>query len=119
MGYESKIYVVDKHTLHNEWDEVIATFDLCKMGYGLIDGVSFRGLFTEPVGCMYADDGDTEIHEDCYGDAVQGAPIHKVIHWLNKWLKDHDYSRAKAFYALLKSMAKEVDGDLWCFHYGY
>lgn len=122
MGYESRIYIVKKHALipnDAEWDEVIATFDLCKMGYDLIDGVSFRGLFKAPVGCMYGDDGNTEIIEDCYGDDVEGAPIRVVIHWLYKWLKTNDYGRAKVFYSLLKSMAKEIGGDLWCYHYGY
>lgn len=122
MGYESKIYVVNKHKPvygTRDWDEVIAKFDLCKMGYSTVDGVYFRDLFTEPVGCLYADDGNTELTEDCYGDPIEGAPIRKVIYWLYKWLKENDYNRAKVFYKLLKSMAKEIDGNLWCYHYGY
>lgn len=118
MGYESKIYITRKSE-YSDWHEVIATFDLCKMGWDKIDGLSFRDLFTEPVGTMYADDGDTEIRQDIYGDAVEGAPINKVIHWMYKWLKVNDYYRARVFYTLLKSIAKELGGDLWCYHYGY
>lgn len=122
MGYESKIYVIRKHkSIHGDkdWDDVIATFDLCKMGYDEINGKWFRRLFTEPVGTMYADDGNTEITEDCYGDAVEGAPVYDVLLWMSKWLETNTYNRAKAFYRMLIAIAEEIDGDLWCYHYGY
>lgn len=118
MGYESKIYITRK-SKYSDWNEVIATFDLCKMGWDIINGKTFRGLFTEPVGTMYADDGNTEIHEDCYGDAVEGAPIHDVINWISKWVYANDYGRARVFLNLLESMEAEIDGDLYCYHYGY
>ena len=126
MGYESKVFVAIKHDrlypcAGKPWCEVIAMFDLCKMNYDLIDGVSFRDLFNEPVGCMYADDGNTELERDFYGDPVEGAPIQKVIDWLRKWLKTHDWCRAKALLSTLLLIAKEYDGpgELYCYHFGY
>lgn len=118
MGYESKIYITRKNE-YSDWNEVVATFDLCKMGHDLIDGKPFRHLFTEPVGCMYADDGDTELRKDCYGDDIEGAPIESVIEWLGKWLETNHYARAEVFYTLLMEMDAKIDGELWCYHYGY
>ena len=118
MGYESKIYVTRKSE-YSDWNEVIATFDLCKMGYDLIDGKPFRQLFNEPLGCLYGDDGNTKLCEDCYGDAIEGAPIENVADWIGKWLKVNDYWRARVFHKLLNELIKDCDGELWCYHYGY
>lgn len=117
MEYESRIYVTRKAE-NFDWDEVIAVFELCKMGWDTVNGVTFRNLFTEPVGEMYGEDGNTRIETDMYGDAVEGAPIGKVIAWLDRWLKDHDYPRARVFHTMLESMTLEIPGDLWCYHYG-
>ena len=63
MGYESKLYVVDKHHWkwsNESWGEVVASFDLCKV-YNL----DFKKYpLTDCY--IYADDGNTEIREDYY-----------------------------------------------------
>ena len=120
MGYESKIYIARKHDFGTGYNEVLATFDLCKMGYEMYKGKSFRHLFTIPLeGSMYMDDGNTEIHKDCYGDDVEGAKLMDVILWLNEFMKHDSYPRARIFYDLLKSLQKNYSEDLICYHYGY
>lgn len=118
MGYESKIYIVKKSE-YFAYNEVIATFDLCKMGYERYGGKTFRDLFTLPLdGDMYGDDGETLITEDCYGDPVEGAELSDVLKWLRKFNRDDDYWRAKVFQKLLEQFAKH-DDTLYCYHYGY
>lgn len=122
MGYESKIYIARKHGFNGctDWNEVLATFDLCKMNYDIYKGNRFRDLFTIPLtGSMYMDDGNTEIHKDCYGDEVEGAYITDVMDWLEEYLKDNDWYRARIFYDLLKSFQKHSEGELILYHYGY
>jgi len=118
MGYESKIYIVRKSE-YFDWNEVIATFDLCKMGFEMYNGRTFRSLFTLPLGGdMYGDDGNTPITEDCYGDEVQGAEVADVLKWIKKFNKKNDYWRAEVFESLLESLASHED-NLYCYHYGY
>lgn len=118
MGYESKIYIVKKSE-YFAYNEVIATFDLCKMGWDMYNGVTFRNLFTLPLnGDMYMDDGNTLITEDCYGDAVEGAKLSDVLEWITQFNKHDNYWRAKVFEQLLKSFKRYGD-DLYCYHYGY
>lgn len=118
MGYESRIYIA-KRCEYFAYYEVIAEFDLCKMGYDMYNGKTFRNLFTLPLeGDMYMDDGNTLITEDCYGDAVEGAELTDVLDWLNEFNRHNDYWRAKVFADLLHTLNK-YDTDLILYHYGY
>ena len=122
MGYESKLYIVQKHDEFTKpWYEVLATIDLAKMGYDIFIGRAFRNLFTIPQdGDMYGDDGNTNITEDCYGDPVEGALIDDVIDWLKEFTANNDYRRANVCLDLLLSFRRQPwDAPLLCFHYGY
>lgn len=50
MSYESRIFIVERHE-HKTWvyGNEIARFDLCKMGYYMFDGKSFRDLFKKEI----------------------------------------------------------------------
>ena len=124
MGYESKIYVVQEHGPYGNsgclaYGQKIAVFDLCKMGYAVYNGKSFRQLFNQERTCeFYSDDGNTIIKEDCYGDEIQKANPKEVISWLRKMLKDDYYWRAEIFYKFL--LAIEKTGNSYSiYHYGY
>lgn len=118
MGYESKLYVVDKHH-HMKWrdkfwGEVIATFDLCKV-YNL----DF-GKFPATDCYIYADDGNTEIREDCYGDPLREIPIKDAIKMLEEVIKKVDYYRRyQPCLSLLKGFNPDDWEDLVVLHYGH
>ena len=123
MGYESKIYVVQEYEPFKEgikpYGEVIAMFDLCKMGWDIYYRKSFRDLFNQERTCdFYSDDGNTVIEEDCYGDEIQKADPKEVIKWLRAFIKDSDYWRANLFYKFLLEMEKSGNGYS-LYHYGY
>ena len=122
MGYESKVYVTQKsRNLSIPFYDVVATVDLCKMGWSIYNGKKFRQLFTLPQdGHLFMDDGNTVLKEDAYGDPVEGAPIDEVIDWLEKFTADTDYPRANILLSTLYAVRQGMKwGDLLCFHYGY
>lgn len=124
MGYESKLYVMNR----NEYEYVnrdgeerkdvyaieIARFDMCKMV------PSFRDLFTEPTDFDVYGDGGEPIKADCYGVALAYAPARKVAEWLEGEIGRDDYRRLKPLLAFLKAAeAEHWDGELVVVHYGY
>ena len=125
MGYESRIYVVEP--LSDKYGNVIAMFDLCKMGYDLIRGKSFPDLFKIEQYenfSFYSDDGNTPIKKDPYGDTVKKAASNiEVIEWLNTYIRieggaENAWWRAVVFRDFLKSLERhEMCYELY--HYGY
>ena len=119
MGYESKIYVVSKSGIsfgeEKQYAEVIAVFYASKY-------IELADVFKKVTDCyIYADDGNSMILWDCYGDELKEAPIGDVIRFLESELeRGETYSRIKPLLALLKAF----DGSAWgkklvCLHYGY
>lgn len=135
MGYESRIIVV--HRIENEYPngekwvfgDEIARFDLCKMGYEHIDGVSFPGLFKTPIdfdlhNINEYDDPDKvypERHyrEDCYGVLCCSADIDSVMAWLEKSEAMREWWRAQLFYNFLKTLKESGLDNLTLVHYGH
>ena len=121
MGYESKIYIVEKTSCKfmsedKFFAEVIAMFDLCKMG----SSSGFHDLFNKTTDCyFYADDGDTQVLEDRYGDTLKECNIKELKEWLKKEVKNNNYRRLKPFYNLVKSFNKKDWKNLAILHYGY
>lgn len=120
MGYESKIYVVSKYNCFEEYGkyyaERIAELDMSKCG-------SFYSVFAKETDCyIYADDGNTPILEDKYGDPLTEATVEDVANWLEKTISSgEDYRRFKMALSLLKSFQTEQwDGkNIVVLHYGY
>lgn len=119
MGYESKLYVVDKRgSLKGEgkkWGEVIASFNMCKFG-------AFNDIFSKETDCyIYADDGNTEITEDKYGDTLTEASIKEVIEYLENYKTTQErYRRVEPLLGLLKGFeTSEWGNSLIVLHYGY
>lgn len=122
MGYESKLYVVEKgNRLYREekrYCQVIAMFDLCKFY-----PVSSRRYDYPATECyFYADDGDTQVLEDRYGDPLKEMPIEDVIDILeNEVYNGSDYRRIYPILAALQALEhqKHQWGELAVLHYGY
>ena len=118
MGYESKLYVVEKTKVptHNDkykYAQVIAMFDLCKVGL-------HRSQFRDTEYAFYADDGNTLVTEDCYGDSIGELTISEMIKIIEeKQTDDPGYRRWKPCLALLKSFDENEWEGLAVLHYGY
>ena len=123
MGYESKLYIVEK-TRHpcvvdgKQYCSVIAMFDVCKF-YNLSDKLR---NYPETDCCFYADDGDTQMLEDRYGEPLTEIPIADVIAILEDELeKGETYRRIYPVLATLKSLEEHKNQwyELVVLHYGY
>lgn len=123
MGYESKLYIVEKQGWGEDertYAEVIAMFDLCKY-YFLSDKLRYK----PKTNCyFYADDGDTQVLEDMYGQPLTEATIQDVIDILEEDVKNgEDYRRIFPLLSALKVFAEQEKqftwGELAVLHYGY
>ena len=117
MEHESRLYIVKKNKAIN-YAEVIARYDCSKMGYNN----GWRELFNKPFeSTMYAEDGNTKIEQDCYGDKLKSADFSTVIEWLEKEIKKSNYRRLKPLLSLLKGfdLSQWGDGKMEIVHYGY
>ena len=117
MGCESRIYVVNKYSVvidGRQWGEVVAVYNACCFP-GLI------GVFSQKSDCfIIADDGNTEITEDRYGNELTEAPLSDVISFLENEIKEgKTYRRIKPLLGLLKSFDESQWRNLVCLHYGY
>jgi len=122
MGYEQKFFIVDETTskgLENpdkKWAQVIAMYDYCKDNR-LTNFVEKNGKDSDCF--IFADDGNTEIAEDHYGEPMKEVDIDLLIEYLEKHADD--YRRYEPFLALLKAFqrARENFRDLKILRFGY
>jgi len=117
MGYCSKIFIVarSKRPIFDT-ESVIASFDLCDMGY------QFKDVFTKEIDYkLFADDGNTVFDMDRYGDHLKSTDFHTVIDWLTEQKKNNDYRRLKPLLWLLQGfdLSKWTEYDMQIVHYGY
>lgn len=124
MGYESKLYIVEKSSYDDPSDkgmrysQVIAMFDLCKF-YPLSCVVN---TYPKTECYFYADDGNTKVLEDKYGDPLREIPIDDVIDILEGALIDGSmYRRIYPVLATLKELNEHPLQwkELVVLHYGY
>lgn len=122
MGYESRLYVVEKSDIRNDtgkrYAEVIAMFNICKC-YELSD-ILTRQKETDCY--IYADDGNTKIVKDRYDEKLTEVSIPFVISTLEKILEGREtYRRIYPLLNALKAFNEQKDkwGDIVVLHYGY
>ena len=133
MGYESRIFVVDRHE-RGDWrfGDEIARFELCKMGYEFVNGKMFRDIFDKPIDFdLYntgnvAEDNEDEDNSrlDLYGEYCRYTDIDTVIKWLEGRKNSPDYEpyrRLELFLDSLYTIKKhESDyGNIVLVHYGH
>lgn len=123
MGYESRIYIVQKFdtTFYEDdkcYAQVIAMFNMCKFP-ALADVMRYK----PNTNCyIYADDGNTRILEDEYGKPLTETTIKSVIDVLEKEIENGEcYWR---IYPLLSTLQNIEDcglgnSNIVILHYGY
>lgn len=126
MGYESRLFVVEKHTdlpILNDgfprtvfWGEVIAVFNLCSLCGD--SSAKFR-KYPNTNAYIYAADGDTLITEDLYGDPLTEIPVPDAIRILEEAAALDDYRRSAPCIQLLKGFDLKQWHNLVVLHYGY
>jgi hypothetical protein len=124
MGYESRLYVVQKMGWTNEkkktFAQVIAMFDLCQY-YSLSDVLRNK---PETNCYIFSDDGKSEITKDRYGMPLTESDVKTVIDILEKDIaRGENYRRILPLLSTLKVFEKQQQEGLWdhivVLHYGY
>ncbi len=106
MGYESKLYVIEKCNIllpddKHKYADVIAAFDLCKCGL-------HRRQFRDTEYAFYADDGNTLVTEDCYGDTLGELTVDEVIKLIEQQQATcPEYRRWNPCLTMLRSFSRE------------
>lgn len=122
MGYESKIYIGEKSRIKDNdgmtYVQVIAMFNMCKMG-------NLINVFDRKTDCyFYADDGNTKVLEDKYGDALTEAKIEDFICVLEEAIDSgENYRRIFPLLSTLQTIYEQQKDGKWenivLLHYGY
>ena len=127
MGYDSRIYVVHKVDQGDFIDfysdgrcfaEEIAKFELCKVP-------EFRERIRKYpyTDCyIYADDGDTRIIEDNYGEKLREIPLQDAINIIKECLSTdtNPWWRLEACLSMLEGLNYPgMDSPLTVLHYGH
>ena len=117
MGYECKAYVVDvNHVGSLSWASVVATFDLCAIGYEHLN--SYLDLFKKDVDYdLYLN--YEKVTEDCYGKPLKSAKVGDIVAWLEEVMKEDNYRRFRPYLGLLKGFDSSEWENLEVIHFGY
>lgn len=119
MGYESKLYVVEKSSRVVDKDgmrygQIIAMIDMCKLGSDFC-----RVLNEYPAtDCYIYIDGERTV-EDKYGDPLVEMPLEDVIAIFEGLSQEQDYRRFAPAIGLLGGFNPKDWGDLVVLHCGY
>lgn len=124
MGYESRIYIVEKFDDVMIYDDgkcfaqIISMFNMCK-----IPTLSNVLRYKPVTNCyIYADDGSTRILEDCYGEPLKESTIKSVIDALEKAIENGEcYWRIYPLLSTLQTIEECGLGNssIVVLHYGY
>ena len=122
MGYESKIYIVEKSMIGKDvngkrmwFGDVVASFRLSKTPIYQ----EIRNRFSPTDTYFYADDGNTEIIEDIYGKPLTEIPIPDLIDILERAESKEHYRRYVPLIRMLQGFDLTQWKDLVALHYGY
>lgn len=122
MGYESKIYIVEKSMIGKDvngkrmwFGDVVASFRLSKTPIYQ----EIRNRFSPTDTYFYADDGNTEIIEDIYGKPLTEIPIPDLIDILERAESKEHYRRYTPLIQMLQGFDLAQWNDLVALHYGY
>ena len=125
MGYESKLYIVNKLPEHvvikdngMQYCELIAMVDLCKYYKW-----SEKATNYPRTNCyFYAEDGNKQIVEDEYGDPLKEISLDDAIEILDEAFYSGDnYRRLGPALTLLQSLKDNENqwNEIVVLHYGY
>lgn len=125
MGYESKLYIVNKLPEHMvikdngmQYCELIAMVDICKY-YKWSD----KAIKYPKTNCyFYAEDGNKKIIEDGYDEPLKEIPIDDALDILEEEFYSGDnYRRLRPALTLLQSLKDNENqwNEIVVLHYGY
>ena len=119
MGYESKLYIVTKYGPFPGEDKsyarVHAMFDMGKV-YALSDVLREKPA----TDCyIFADDGDTKIEKDMYGQPLTEAKIKDVIRLVEQAMTSESWWKYSILLATLKELDSYSISNMVVLHYGY
>ena len=125
MGYESKLYIVNKLPEHMvikdngmQYCELIAMVDLCKYYKW-----SEKATNYPRTNCyFYAEDGNKQIGEDGYGYPLKEIPLDDAIEILDEaFCSGDNYRRLRPALTLLQSLKDNENqwNEIVVLHYGY
>ena len=124
MGYESRLYVVEKRLVRDEdgrrFSSVIAMFDLSKCYF--LSGE----LRNRPVAnCyFYADDFNTRVTKDRYGQPLTETTVEDVVRILEEAIRGGaDYRYISPLLSFMKGLDSQMKNGIWgevaVLHFGY
>ena len=137
MGYESKIYIVERYTGKNATTGedyangiIVASYDLCKAGY---NNHEFYEAFRTPIDYTlwlptFDKDGNEvmgEVDEDCYGEHLKSADLLELLDALNIAEEREHYRRFPPLIAMIEALVDarddwdDANSTLQAVHFGY
>lgn len=118
MGYESKIFVVNKSDWMKDnyghyYGRIIAMVDMsCCLG--------LSNLFRTPANVyIYAENPDEPVCDDRYGEELKCGDIQEIIEWCEAEYNKEHYRRFSPLIGLLKGFDREEWNNLQVIHYGH
>lgn len=126
MGYESRIYIAHKN-YHDYPDGTRLCFVLACINASKCDRL--YDVFSDSNCWIYADDGNTEVRKDRYGDCLKEAKIQDVVDFIRKKEEELQSLGYKLYqfypglhilyHTLIGFTQKNTWKNLVCLHYGY
>lgn len=121
MGYESRIFVMNRKIIKSEkpeiedyiYAEMLAEINMCCME------TTFPKLFQTPIDFDIFGENDAFLTLDKYGKRCNYAEFAPVIEWLKEDIKQSDYRRLKPLLAYLEAFDPAQWNELILVHYGY
>jgi hypothetical protein len=114
MGYDVRMIIGEVHPEHDRrnkplsWVSVMATLDLCVIGdKGKLPPLVRASLKKKSEGYYwYADNGNTKVRKDCYGEFPTPVPLKDVLEALEEDVRNDTerYRRFRWALALIRSL---------------
>lgn len=121
MGYESRIFVVNKETItHGDGTAFVYAEKIADVKMScMYDG--FTDLFDKKVDYeLYIDNADESTQTDKYGDVMTYTDCETVIDYLENLIAEgENYRRLTVLLGLLKGINEKQWDDIQVVHYGY
>lgn len=123
MSYCSRLYIVEKSRVIEDFGKRYAE-KIAMLDMGQIPELSDILQKQKETDCfIYADDGDTMILEDCYGEPLTESSIDTVIEALKSANANNDYRRIEPALGMLNTFLLQQKRGRWVdlvvLHYGY
>lgn len=130
MGYDSRIYIVEKSRYAAPMNVVIDGEDYGERIWGQVIASMELGVYPTVSNLMcakpetdmyiYGSDGSTMIVEDCYGKVMTECSIEELLEEVQKDIdRGEDYRRVFPLYGLLKGFNTKQWDNLRVLHYGH